>query len=367
MMKAVQVAGTASVAEQAPMDQKRMGVGLQAAKAVLRFIGLLSGSRQLSNRARGNQVSPADSNHVSGQSTIKFAKTGRKVDPAGSDLSYFLIPLAMWGVLVVVSFSLTYWQFEETGPPTRSLSVASRVEALASMARFYANDLVLLGTAGHVPLGNRTVDEEREYLRQNLHNTTERMYVLYENLLLGGGQYDLKGSLYTSTAHEPILFDHLCLRKHDEHHAPPCLPFGHDYYYRTRFGLDNLIKHYREECLLLALEPVSALNVNNSHYKFIWEAGKFDLRGGLRDNTHLYMEDVRVPPARDRIIQICSLVIIMIGKVYTLRYVFLPWFKRTKEESHRIAELFAQLPAEIDMHAVIAEHLLMTSDQTNDF
>ena len=266
-----------------------------------------------------------------------------------------------------MSISLTIWQFEETAAPMKSLGVAARVESLASISRFYANDLVLLGTPGHVPLGNRTVVEEREYLRQKLHNTTERMYHLYENLLLGGGEYGLEGSLYTSQSHEPLLFDHICLRKASEHHAPPCVPFGHDYYYRTLFGLDNLIKHYREECLLLALEPVSSLGINNSHYRFIWEAGKYDLRGGLRDNTHLYMKDVRVPPARDQIIQICVLVIIMIGKLYVVRFVFLPWFKRTQTESHRIAELFAQLPAEIDMHAVIAEHLLVTSDESNNF
>ena len=55
----------------------------------------------------------------------------------------------------------------------------------------------------------------------------------------------------------------------------------------------------------------------------------------------------------------------MIGKVYAVRFVFAPWIKRTKTESHRIAELFAQLPAEIDMHAVIAEHLLVTAEHAN--
>jgi hypothetical protein len=41
-------------------------------------------------------------------------------------------------------------------------------------------------------------------------------------------------------------------------------------------------------------------------------------------------------------------------------------FKRTRTESHRIAELLAQLPAEIDMHAIVAEMLLKNESQNDD-
>jgi len=98
------------------------------------------------------------------------------------------------------------------------------------------------------------------------------------------------GSLYDSPHHEPLLFDHLCLRHPVQHRAPPCVAFGHPFYYRTMFGLDNLIKHYREECVLLALEPDAQLTPANPRFQFIWESGKYDLRGGLRENTHIYLE-----------------------------------------------------------------------------
>jgi len=42
------------------------------------------------------------------------------------------------------------------------------------------------------------------------------------------------------------------------------------------------------------------------------------------------------------------------------------WFKRTRTESHRIAELLAQLPAEIDMHAIVTEMLLKSKHPDDD-
>jgi len=294
-----------------------------------------------------------------GGASIKFAKTGRTIDPEGSTLNFFLYPMLAWGVITIASFTLSFVQFEQTDSPMRSLGVAATVELLATTARFYANDLVMAGTAHHIPLGNRSDAEERLYLRARLHNTTEEMFALYESLLLGGGPFHLTGSLYHSPAHEPLLFDHTCLRLVSVHHTPPCVDFGHSHYYRTMFGLDNLIKHYREECVLMALEPDSALGTNNTRYQFIWDAGKYDLRGGLQTNTRIYLEDVQAPPARDQVIQICVLVLVLVAMVYFVRNIFLPWFQATNTEVHRIAELLAQLPAEIDMHAVISEHLLM--------
>jgi hypothetical protein len=120
----------------------------------------------------------------------------------------------------------------------------------------------------------------------------------------------------------PLLFDHTCMRLAGEHHAPPCAAFGHTYYYRTMFGLDNLVKHYREECLLLALEPRATLTPNNTRYQFVWEAGKYDLRGGLRTNTHLY----KPPPASDQLYQIAILVLLLLAEMYFVRYVFMPWW-----------------------------------------
>ena len=133
------------------------------------------------------------------------------------------------------------------------------------------------------------------------------------------------GSLYDSPAHTPLLFDHLCLRLPVEHHAPPCVDFDDDYYYRTMSGLDNLVRHFREECLLLALEPDAALTVNNTRFNFIWIAGKYDLRGGLWQNTHLYLNQVYGPPRRDRVIQICVLLCVLFSQAYFVRYLFLPW------------------------------------------
>ena len=75
---------------------------------------------------------------------------------------------------------------EEIDAPMRSLGVAARVEVLASTARFYANDLGTAGTPGHVPLGDRTTEEELIYLRGRLHHVTEEMFFMYESLLLGG-------------------------------------------------------------------------------------------------------------------------------------------------------------------------------------
>jgi hypothetical protein len=152
----------------------------------------------------------------------------------------------------------------------RSLGVGARVEVLATTARFYANDLVMAGSPGHMPLGNRTTAEERQYLRGRLHAVTEEMFASYENLLLGGGRFKLSGSLYSSPAHEPLLFDHGCLRLVAQHHTPPCVDFGHDSYYLTTFGLDNLVKAFRDECNLLALEPDTGLTLNNTRFKFIW-------------------------------------------------------------------------------------------------
>ena len=136
--------------------------------AALKFIGnraAAPGSKVYPINTHGSAVAPG-----AGQSSssVKFAKTGREVDPAGSNLLSFLIPLAAWGLLVVVSFSLTLWQFEETGAPTISLGVAARVESLATVARFYANDLVLLGTESHVRLGNRTVEDAVSYTHLTL-------------------------------------------------------------------------------------------------------------------------------------------------------------------------------------------------------
>ena len=50
----------------------------------------------------------------------KFAKTGRKLDPAGSQLNVFALPILLWGVLVIFSFTLSYRQFQvgvDQGPP----------------------------------------------------------------------------------------------------------------------------------------------------------------------------------------------------------------------------------------------------------
>jgi hypothetical protein len=284
---------------------------------VIRWVGM-----RATTGHGGNQVAPAHQEQVKGISATKYAKTGRKIDRKGSNLNTFLIPLVMWGCISVVSLSLSYWQFEETETPTKDMAVAARVEVLASTARFYANDLVLVGSHGHLKLGNRTDEEEVEHLRVRLRNTTEEMFGLYENLLLGGGKYGLDGSLYTSAEHEPLLFDHTCMRLAAEHHAPPCVELGHEYYYQTMFGLDNLVKVYREECLLLALEPRATLTPNNTRYRFVWEAGKYDLRGGLRTNTHLY----KALPASDQPFQICFFVLILMAEAYFVRYLFLPWW-----------------------------------------
>ena len=38
------------------------------------------------------------------------------------------------------------------------------------------------------------------------------------------------------------------------------------------------------------------------------------------------MEDVKVPPKRDQIIQISALVTMIVAKLYFVRYMFFPWF-----------------------------------------
>jgi len=124
----------------------------------------------------GNQVKPEEREDRSG---IRFATTGRTIDPKGSYMNSFLVPLVTWGCMTLVAFSLSYWQFEGTTAPTNNLAAAARVEVLATASRFYANDLVLVGSHGHVKLGNRTDDEEVVYLRTALRTVTEELYQLY--------------------------------------------------------------------------------------------------------------------------------------------------------------------------------------------
>lgn len=117
-----------------------------------RFLSTASSLIGWFRQATRSKVAPELLRHRPGELKTsianKFAKTGRKLDPAGSQLNVFAIPIMLWGLLVILSFTLTYLQFQEIDAPMRSLGVAARVEVLASTARFYANDLVLAGNPG---------------------------------------------------------------------------------------------------------------------------------------------------------------------------------------------------------------------------
>jgi len=81
-----------------------------------RFKAIASSALSLISKLGNSVIHPGQVTPDAPRSSAshRFAKTGRKIDPVGSNLNSFLFPIVAWGCLTVVAFTLSYLQFSET-------------------------------------------------------------------------------------------------------------------------------------------------------------------------------------------------------------------------------------------------------------
>ena len=173
----------------------------------------------------------------------------------------------------------------------------------------------------------------------------------------------VQGSLLRNSAHDNLLFSPACLTSGD-----PCAAVGTDAAASARYGLYALLRWYGRSALALALLPPAQLasaGTASPELAYIWAVGQRDVAAGGAQLVSQYQSDVGQAPLFIEKLLVSLLVIVFCGSMAFQVYVFRPWMSTTLRESRVVAELLAQLPADVNVEGMLEDALGVAERQAS--
>lgn len=227
-------------------------------------------------------------------------------------------------------------------PATRS--------ALAARVRYFAAELVFSAQLGY----------PASYLarqRALLSSAVGALMLNYQSVIRGNATQGLPvGELYANAVVGTLLFDRVCLRK-----ASGCFPGAgdkdgpHPWHWRTTSGLDTLLRQFAAAAESLVRDPDSALTTDNDDFLFVWLTGASDVHDGLSRLGDVFRVELEDKFLLVKLLLIIPIPIMAVMMFVFFRRMFMPWLKRARKESFRVAELLSQLPRELNVEALLLE------------
>ncbi|GAB4813127.1 hypothetical protein N2152v2_000173 [Parachlorella kessleri] len=147
-------------------------------------------------------------------------------------------------------------------------------------------------------------------------------------LLYGSSTLGLDGALKAGNKHEQLWFGDGCININ----ASECLTTDDPMYEVTTDGLNNLVNMFVLHCAKLAYTPPAAVSGNNPSFQFMWNVAR-----------------------EGQSLEVVAMVVGVILVVYFHFYLLVPFLRRVKKETRRVAELLSQLPSEVDVGQLVLD------------
>ncbi|KAL4422853.1 hypothetical protein ABPG75_009050 [Micractinium tetrahymenae] len=255
-----------------------------------------------------------------------------------------LCPLGLWLVVVAVAFLLQFYWVSTSSERVLGLNASERLFIYNARARFFANELLVEGTALTTDTA-KTLD-----IRAVLDLAATRLRFYSDTLLYGShnpyrpldnAHHNLAGmnfppTLFTNPARFRLLYEqHVC------HRADPstCLPSTNNLHFCADMGLDTYMHYMAEQAHTLAKEDILAISVTHPARQFLATAG---------NAIFMYVSNFTYT----KILQSVVLASVIVGAVAYHLFFAKPYIRATQAESRKVAEVLSYLPG-VDVGALM--------------
>eukprot|EP00899_Mesostigma_viride_P020688 jgi/Mesvir1/28620/Mv01030-RA.1 len=272
--------------------------------------------------------------------------------PRGATPFLLLAPSILFLIIVGGTFLLTRRNHAAIVDPMKESYTARLLRANAVRLLYFSLEMAAGG--GDVTLANGTVIPARrseEYVamwRGRVDTVSTLVTNLYQGLVYGSHEMDLKGALWGDVVLARLLFGDGCYRPGDD--CPE------DYDAEIQHGLDALLQSYVLNAWKFSREP-QFMNIKSPRFNFLWEVGQTDLKIMLNKLMAVFAGREAAPRALGKKVQLIALLLVVAGTLLSYTHVFSPYNKMASDEVRRLALLFTSLPKNQVLSALIISAL----------
>ncbi|KAI8475137.1 MAG: hypothetical protein J3K34DRAFT_517581 [Monoraphidium minutum] len=269
------------------------------------------------------------------------------------DTLYLAAPFVAWGAAVVAIYGVTITKLAQVAGPFRMLNMINFLVFRVLRGVVFSLELCL------------APDDQKAQRASELKVREEDFIADYHSFLYGSSS--LEGLGLSRSAENPLAVDTPALFQDEElariffrekgcmrADQAECFPKGHKYYDVTHSGLDAMVNRFIQEVDLLLHDPPEAISIDSPRLEYIWQVGRKDLFEGMSTANEAFRHQVSGVFGNLRTLH----VIVFAGSLALAAWVAVgavrPFMRRNAKETRQIAELLSQLPAEMDVEALVA-------------
>eukprot|EP00899_Mesostigma_viride_P008503 jgi/Mesvir1/17654/Mv08869-RA.2 len=272
--------------------------------------------------------------------------------PRGATPFLLLAPSILFLIIVGGTFLLMRRNHAAIVNPMKESYTARLLRANAVRLLYFSLEIAAGG--GDVTLANGTVIPKRrsdEYVamwRGRVDSIGALVTNLYQGLVYGSDEMDLRGALWGDTVLAKLLFGNKCHR--------PANDCPEDYDAEINHGLDALLQAYVLNAWKFARET-NLMTIKAPRFNFLWDVGQKDLKILLNQMMAVFADREAAPRALGKKVQLIALLLVAFGTLLSYTHVFSPFNKMSGEEVRRLALLLTSLPKNQVLSALITSAL----------
>ena len=261
-----------------------------------------------------------------------------RADRSGAASYLFIVPLFLCGVSKAAIMSASLGLLGQSRDNARQLQDASEMLLIAAQVQVYSHELALTGAAlAAWPQGAASLN----FTRAQLAAAADRMLSKHLDVLTGSKLPQTVNDIYFDSS--CLRADGLCPSVTQDPALAPAL-----------YGLDSLIRAYVQAAQTLAALPAAQLSAAAPSFQFVYQVGPLDVRQGLQRVVSELDSTLSAALAVVSVTQYALIPFVLAGKSFG-NFFLQPWLRLLLRESHRMAELLARLPREVDVEALVAQ------------
>eukprot|EP00198_Chlamydomonas_reinhardtii_P011685 XP_001701022.1 predicted protein [Chlamydomonas reinhardtii] len=293
---------------------------------------------------------------------------GKDLIPNRVNVITFMAPFALWNIVLIVIYAISFVQLNGMQQPLASLNMASRVIYRYTRVRAVAFGFVSQVNAQRC-VCTRSQDSiaERESWREQLVRELSYFESEYNSLMYGGTPITqvrtavnaifnkpVPASTFASASFASEFFrEKRCFRYEQD----TCFKPGDQYYEVTHNGLDVMCRRMISEMHLLTQDSDQDVAYNGSRYLYMSSVGGYDLYEGLQQAAELF---VKYSEGRYNDVATLHAILLVVCIVLVVGYLLLvlwPHLGRVKSYAERQAGLLSHVPPEVDVRGHV-RHVL---------
>ncbi|GAX73197.1 hypothetical protein CEUSTIGMA_g650.t1 [Chlamydomonas eustigma] len=304
-------------------------------------LGGLQGDGDLS---QGLQQIDEEGEGYEGSQVVAVKRGPKKmVAPSYKFTFIFVIPLVLWGIVVLVIYSLSQATIDGLKAPVAALNMLMHVIYRFSNMRLIT---LLMVTAGS--------DVSKNYWKAELVQSITNMTSEYNALMYGGNsvtqtnqmfQQPSPASTFVSASFSDLFFvDNECFRFNQS----SCYTVNSTWYEATHHGLNSMMIRVLDELTLLTQDANPNITYTNPRFVAWYSIGVTDLYDGLQTSSQIFVNYGMTKYKGVQLMQIVLLIVCIVLAAMYLYWVLRPYLALQSDEVIKVAGLVSHVPHEVD-------------------